>query len=358
MDDFARIVGVSSHFPEECVEQPRITDLINRKWQNSDVQTALIEKFHRSSRVNARHMAMAFDAYQAKTTFAERNDAYIRVGLDISEKAVTHLLSNAKVEANDIAQIIFTTVTGLAVPSMDARLMNRLPFSPNTKRVPLFGLGCVAGAAGIARAADYLKGHPDELVLLIALELCSLTFQDDDVSMANIVSSGLFGDGCAAVLLAGCRRVDTFSATAAPKIVDSCSFFFPDSERVMGFDFNEKGFKIVLSGDVPQIAQRYLPDCVNQMLSKHHLHRNDVAAWIAHPGGPRVLEALTAGLNLLPDALAFSYESLAEVGNLSSASVLLVLEKTLTHKKFRAGDYAVLLAMGPAFCAEVVLLKW
>ncbi len=356
MDEMPRIIAVSSQFPSELVSQPDITKVLSDKWRDANVKLELVERFHRSSKVNARHIAMPIEQYAAGLSFAERNDVFIRVGLEITERAVRQVLEDAGVEAKEVAQIIFTTVTGLAVPSIDARLMNRLPFSHNLKRVPMFGLGCVAGAAGIARAADYLKGHPHDLVILLSLELCSLTFQDDDTSLANMVSSGLFGDGCAAVLIAGGKRAQTLQA--GPKVIDSSSHFFPNSERVMGFDINDKGFKIVLSGDVPKIAEEELPPCIDHMLARHHLHRNDVAAWIAHPGGPRVLDALVSGLKLAPNALELSVESLQEVGNLSSASVLMVLEKTLARRTFRSGDIAVLLAMGPAFCAEVVLLTW
>ncbi len=356
MMDCPHIVGVCSQLPLECVAQPDITSALGAKWQGSNIQPKLVERFHRSSKVKQRHLALPLDEFFQAKNFAERNDAYIRVGLDISERAIRNLLDEYQISAQQINQIFFTTVTGLAIPSMDARLMNRIAFSPNLKRVPMFGLGCVAGAAGIARAADYLIGHPNDLVVLLALELCSLTFQENDTSVANAVSSGLFGDGCAAVLLAGGKRAQPNSF--GPRVVDSCSFFFPDTERVMGFDVNDQGFKIVLSGDVPAIAKEKLPQCVDQMLGRHHLHRSDVAVWIAHPGGPKVLESLTDGLKLPPDALDISWESLEEVGNLSSASVLMVLQKTLERRQFRTGDYGVLLAMGPAFCAEVVLLRW
>lgn len=356
MDSFPHIVGVASAFPSEFVPQSSITDAVTEKWRDSGVKMAVVEKFHRSSMVQSRHVAVPIEKYRSGMSFGERNDAFISTGLEITEKAVNHLFEREQVAPSDIGLIISTTVTGLAVPTIEARLMNRIAFSPSTKRLPLFGLGCVAGAAGIARAGDYLKGHPDQLVLLLSLELCSLSFQGEDVSVANMVSSGLFGDGCAAALLAGAERAKTLKP--GPAIVDSCSFFFPDSERVMGFDITDLGFKIVLSGDVPQIAQEKLPPCIDQLLERHHLHRNDIAAWIAHPGGPRVLEALIKGLKIAPNALELSYESLAEVGNLSSASVLLVLEKTLARKTFQSGNYAVLLAMGPAFCAEAVLLRW
>jgi alkylresorcinol/alkylpyrone synthase len=252
--------------------------------------------------------------------------------------------------------LLTTTVTGIAVPSLDARLMNRLPFRSDLKRIPLFGLGCVAGASGIARAADYLHGHPDELAVVLSVELCSLTVQPDDASVANIIATGLFGDGAAAVVLAG--RECEVAPRSTVRVLDSLSCFFPDTERVMGWDVGDRGFKIVLSPEVPALARQGLPPLIDALLARHDLVRSDVTSWIAHPGGPAVMAAMVEGLDLSPDALAETRRSLAEVGNLSSASVLFLLDDFRKRVCPPPGSYAVLLAMGPAFSAEAVLLQW
>lgn len=350
------IVGVQSAFPPNYIDQDQISAVLKDQWQAGGVSPKTIERLHQAVSVKKRHIAMPLKDYSLGLSFAERNQRYIEVGLDLAEQSVAKLLDETGVKAQDISQIIFTTVTGIAVPSIEARLMNRLPFRSDLKRVPLFGLGCVAGAAGLSQAADYLVGHPDELSIVLSLELCTLTFQSSDISVANIIACGLFGDGAAAVLLAGDKRAQAWSGL--PKIVDNRSFFFENSEDVMGWDVTNEGFKIVLNAQVPVIAQEKIPQCVDELLAKHHLHRNDIAVWVAHPGGPKVIDAMTAGLNLPQEALALSYESLAQIGNLSSASVLLILQKTLATRSFRPGQYGVLLAMGPAFCAEIVLLKW
>lgn len=346
------IVATEAVFPQFYATQPEVALALKEKWPEGLTHKA-IDRLCRSSMVKGRHISMPVENYIMDRSFKERNDEFIEIGLNLAEQAVKNLLDKACVKPEQISKIIFTTVTGLAVPSIDARLMNRLPFSPNLKRLPIFGLGCVAGAAGIARAFDYLAGHPDEYVILLAIELCSLTLQSKDLSMANLVASSLFGDGSAAVLLAG-----EIANKSGPKVIDSRSFFFPSSEEVMGWDISGDGFKIVLNAEVPHVAREKIPACVDELLSKHHLHRNDVAAWIAHPGGPKVIKALAEGLGIGEAALKLSSESLAINGNISSASVLLILKKTLEEKKFRPGDVAVLLAMGPGFCAEVVLLKW
>lgn len=356
MDNKAYIAGVAMALPPHQVAQEAITETLAGVWQEHDVNARLVQRLHTGAKVKTRHISMPLDELINLRGFGPRNDAFLKIAVDLSERALQQVFDETGVQAHEITAMFSTTVTGIAAPTLDARLMNRLPFSPCMKRLPFFGLGCVAGAAGLARAADYLVGHPRETVVLLAVELCSLTFQETDVSMANIVSSGLFGDGAAAVVLYGKDRVS--SKKHMPRIAGSKSFFFPNTERVMGFDITDQGLKIVLSADVPRLAHEKIPGCVDELLAEHSLTRSDITAWIAHPGGPKVMDALETGLGLASKELAISHESLAVAGNLSSASVLMILQKTLEQKQFKPGDTAVLLAMGPAFCAEVVLLRW
>jgi alkylresorcinol/alkylpyrone synthase len=219
----------------------------------------------------------------------------------------------------------------------------------------------VAGAAGLARLHDVLRGDPDGVAVLVAVELCSLTLQRDDTSTANLVASGLFGDGAAAVVLVGERRARAMGlapGTDAPRIVDTRSRFYPDTERVMGWDIGAGGFKIVLAATVAEVVEKYLRDDVDGFLAEHALRIADIDTWVAHPGGPKVIDAITRTLDLPEGALDVTRRSLARVGNLSSASVLHVLEATLAETRPRAGTPGVLLALGPGFCAELVLLDW
>jgi alkylresorcinol/alkylpyrone synthase len=205
----------------------------------------------------------------------------------------------------------------------------------------------------VARAADYVRGFPGEVALLVSVELCSLTLQPEDLSIPNLIASGLFGDGAAAVVVTGAERPGP-----GPRIVASRSVFYPDSERVMGWDISETGFKIVLSADVPVVARDLLRPDVDAFLADHGLARSDVASWVCHPGGPKVLEAMQEALALDNGALDVTWRSLREVGNLSSTSVLLVLEETMEKHRPEPGTYGMLLAMGPGFCSELVLLQW
>ncbi len=244
-------------------------------------------------------------------------------------------------------------MTGIATPSLDARLVNRLGMKPSVKRTPIFGLGCVAGAAGSARAADALRAYPGEVAVLLSVELCSLTLQREDLSVANIVASGLFGDGAAAVVLTGGAREGS-----GPRIAATRSVLYPDSERIMGWDVVDTGFKLVLSAQAPEVIRRHLGADVDAFLAEHRITRRDVRHWIAHTGGPKIIQAMETSLALPEGALARSWRSLREVGNLSSASVLFVLGDLLETGEARPGDLGLMAAMGPGFCAELVLLRW
>jgi alkylresorcinol/alkylpyrone synthase len=273
--------------------------------------------------------------------------------VELGEKVVRQALDKAGLTPRDVDHVFFVTVTGLSVPSIEARLANRLGFREDLRRTPIFGLGCVAGAAGVARAVDYLRAWPGHTALVVAVELCSLTLQREDLSIPNIIASGLFGDGAACVVLQGAEV-----SAPGPRVVASRAVFYPDTERVMGWDIVDSGFKVVLSAKVPQLVRDFIRRDVDGFLGEHGLTRQDVKHWVAHTGGPKVLHAFEEALELTPGRLERSWASLREVGNLSSASVLFVLGEMLESGEARPGDLGVMMAMGPGFCAELVLLRW
>jgi alkylresorcinol/alkylpyrone synthase len=232
-------------------------------------------------------------------------------------------------------------------------LVNRMGLPPNIRRVPIFGLGCVAGAAGIARAADYVRAYPAQAAALVSVELCSLTIQRDDLSVANLISSGLFADGSAAAIVTG----DDLDS-GGPTILATRSVFYPNTEEMMGWKVTEKGFRITLSPEVPTLIREHLGSDVDAFLADHGHQRSDLKSWVLHTGGPKVLEATAAALDLHNGELDASWECLKKVGNLSSASVLVVLEDVMKNRRPAPGTLGLLAAMGPGFCSELVLLEW
>ncbi len=348
-----RIAGVAGAFPRQYYGQEEIAAALKRHWATRLENPKLLERLLMRVGVKGRHLALPIEAYDDLTTWGKANDAWIEVAEDLAEQALCRALTRAGMSEADIDAIFFVSVTGIASPSIDARLMNRMHLRPDVRRNPIFGLGCVAGAAGIARAADYVRAYPSNVAALISVELCSLTWQRSDLSVANLISAGLFGDGSASVIVVGEER-----ATNGPRILATRSSFYRGTEDVMGWDISEEGFKIVLSPEVPKMVREHLAHDVDAFLAEYDLSRDDIESWIMHTGGPKVLEATAEALDLPEGALDVSWQSLRRVGNLSSTSVLLVLEEFMNRRRPAPGSYSILAAMGPGFCAELVLLRW
>ncbi len=345
----ARIVGVESVFPRNRYSQREIMDVIQAQWPE---HAAVFDRLVGTSSVEHRSFVQPLDRYPKLGGFGERNAIYLEAMMELLEKAIRGLQSKTGFDWKDVRGIISTTITGIAVPSLDARLMNRLPLGRDLVRIPLFGLGCMGGVASLNRANDFLEAYPDRLALVLASEACSLTFQLNDSSMANFVATSLFGDGAAAVLLAG--EDHPLARGAGIQIQAGASSFYPDSERVMGWDMVDSGFKIVLSGSVPDIVKKYVGDDVATFLHQQSLELAEIKNIVSHPGGPKVLQALSESLQQPNEAFKHSWDSLRDHGNLSSVSVLNVLQRSIEQKTLKPGP-TLALAMGPAFNSEVSL---
>ncbi len=337
-------------------EQAEITSVFRSVVGLEPDREAVLTRLHAATGVRSRHLALPLERYPELSGFGEANDTFIDVGLDMAEQAIKQALAEAGLAPGDVDLLMTVSVTGVAAPSLDARLIGRLGLRSDVRRVPVFGLGCVAGAAGIARMSDLLRGRPDGVGVLVSVELCSLTVQRDDLSTANLIASGLFGDGAAAVVMAGEHRAAALGGPG-PRVVDSAASLYPDSEDVMGWQVSGSGFRVLLSPRVPEMVRSHVGGDVSAFLARHGLAVADVHRWLAHPGGPKVLGALAETLDVAPDAFAATWESLAAVGNLSSASVLHVLAETLADPP-GPGEVGLLMAMGPGFCSEQVLLEW
>jgi alkylresorcinol/alkylpyrone synthase len=310
------------------------------------------DRFGAGAGVEKRRIALPLPQYGKLSGFTEANDTFIEVALTLGERAILEALDAAKVKPAEVDIVFSTTVTGLAVPTLEARLATRIGLRPDIKRVPLFGLGCVAGAAGVARMHDYLLAFPDHVSVLLAVELCSLTLQRDDDSIANLVAASLFGDGAAAVVGKGAARTPT-----GPKVLATRSRIYPDTEDVMGWHIGSNGFQVKLSTEVATVAEKYLGDDVRNFLSDHNLTPADISTWVCHPGGPKVIDAVENTLDLPANALEHTRNSLRDNGNLSSVSVLDVLRANMADPP-PPGSFGLMIAMGPAFCSELVLLGW
>nr|WSX73326.1 type III polyketide synthase [Streptomyces sp. NBC_00899]WSX80608.1 type III polyketide synthase [Streptomyces sp. NBC_00899] len=348
-----RIGAVHAVLPPHQYEQYEITEALAGLSAAPSAARGVLERVHAASAVRTRRLALPLERYATLRGFGEANDCFIEAAQELGEEAVTGALQAAGIRPDEVDLVISTSVTGIAAPSIEARIAGRIGLRPDVKRVPVFGLGCVAGAAGLARLHDYLEARPQGVAVLLSVELCSLTLQRDDTSTANVVAGSLFGDGAAAVVAVGRDR-----AATGPEVVATRSRLYPDTEHLLGWDIGDGGFRIVLGSDLPDLVRRHLGPEVRDFLADHDLKPHDVTGWVCHPGGPKVLEAVRETLALPARALEPTWRSLAEVGNLSSASVLHILRDVLAGDRPLPGSPGLLMAMGPGFCSELVLLRW
>ena len=360
-----RIVGVASAMPEHRFSQEAITAALKSYWGGKLQSAELLERLHSRVGVECRHLAFPLERYAQFTSWGETNNAWFEVSQELGIRAIDEALNNAGMSRHDLNALFVVSITGIASPSLDARLINRMRLRTDIKRTPIFGVGCAGGAIGLSRAADYTRAYPGHTAAILAVEACSLTIRRDDVSTVNVIAAGLFGDGAAAAIVAGSARAATHSSTdtrasarEGPEILGCASVFYPDSEDVMGWDISENGFKIVLSPRLPELIRQNLAGDVDAFLGKYNLRRADIGNWVIHTGGPKVLEAIQDTLGLRDRDLERSWDCLKRFGNLSSASVLVVLEDVLMNHPPEPATYGVILAMGPGFCSEMILVRW
>lgn len=345
-----RIMAVRSVFPAHRYPQADFTSKVAELSGLGPVERGLLERLHGNAGVDYRHTVLPLPEYGGSRGLV--NDRYIGEAVDLGERALRGALEAAGLAGGDLDLLVVTSVTGVAVPSLDARLIPRLGLRPDIRRLPIFGLGCVAGAAALGRLHDYLLAWPRHHAALLAVELCSLTWPMTEVTTADLVVSGLFGDGAAALVAVGGQTAE------GPRVIASRSEVYPDSGDTLGWRLGPDGFRIVLTAELADVVERRIGGSVSSFLAEHGLTVEEITTWVCHPGGPKVIDAIQSSLKLPDSAVELSRRSLAEVGNLSSASVLHVLEKTIGADPPPPGSTGLIIGLGPGVSAELVLLRW
>lgn len=358
------IVSVSTFIPPYTLDQDTTTEFARELFNESFKDIDRLLKIFKNGQIDERQFAVPMDWFKDDHSLQERNDTYIELATLFGAEAIKACLSQTEFLKNDVSveeidAIVLVSSSGMSTPSIDARIMNVLPFSPHTKRIPLWGLGCAGGTAGVSRAFEYCKAFPDQNVLVICIELCSLTFQKNDRSKSNLVGTSLFADGVACALICGedSRLLDEAKQPIRPSILSTQSTLMPDSEEVMGWDVKDTGLHVVFSRDIPLIIQEWLQPNVTSFLKDNGLDLQGLSSFIAHPGGKKVLDAYIHSLGIDEGMVTTSKEVLKQHGNMSSPTVLYVL-KSIMLDEHLDGDYGLMASLGPGFCSELVLLQW
>lgn len=345
-----RLISAAAAFPRHRYSQSEIRTALLDRW--ADIDPADLRLLDRAG-VRTRHLCFPLDYYFAGHGFARRNRDWAEQGLELAERAVADALAAADVPPDRVGHLFFFTTTGLATPSLDALLAERMELPRRMLRTPIFGIGCAGGAVGLSRAADWLRSRPDGIAVLLSVELCGQTFRPGDRSKTNLVGTALFGDGAAAAVLAGADA----AAGRGLAVEASESELLPASAHLMGWDFGDDGFGLVLSPEVPGAVREAVAPRLLDFLRRAGLSVPDVAHWVVHPGGPKVLAAYRNALGLAPDALEPTRSVLASRGNVSSATVLVALADLLAGGRVRPGDPVLVTGVGPGFAVENVLLR-
>ncbi len=357
------IAAVGTANPNYVLEQREIKAFARQMFGSVFPNIDRLVQAYDNAQIERRHFCVPLEWFGAEHSFREKNDLYVKNALALSKEAIEQCLYKAERTLQDIDYVIYVSTTGLATPSIDALLIEDLPFRRDVKRLPIWGLGCAGGAASISRGMEIARAVPTARILIVVTELCGLTFMPNDLSKANLIASALFGDGSAAVLIEG-DDVTTPHA-AAPNVLDSATQTMPDSLDVMGWNISEAGFGIQISRDIPAIVRSFMRDSIQEILASNRMSTSDVQHFVTHPGGAKVIEAYQESLNLPPSKFQHTWDVLKQFGNMSACSVLFVLERFMdqiareqAQEQNIAAEYGLLGALGPGFSSELVLLQW
>ncbi|MCH1627344.1 type III polyketide synthase [Ferdinandcohnia quinoae] len=359
-----KVLSIGICNPPTIIDKDSSTKFVRDlfKEQIPDIHRML--KIFENGGIRKRHISENLSWYGEEHSFEEKNNTYIEKSIKFGVKAINNCLNSnflkVPVPIDEISAFIFISSTGIATPSIEARIMNQLDFSPHTKRIPIWGLGCAGGAAGLARAFEYCKAYPTAKVIVLAIELCSLTFQKSDLSKSNLIGTSLFADGvaCACVIGDDVDWKEFSNNSVLPSIIDSQSTLMKNSEDVMGWSVKNNGLHVIFSKDIPTIVRTWLRGNVELLLEKHSMSLNNIQHFVAHPGGKKVLDAYETSLSFPPTMTKVSRQVLSEYGNMSSATIIYVLKEFMEADIGENGEIGLLAALGPGFSSEILLIQW
>lgn len=359
-----KIISIAEAIPPYQITQNETMEFARELFSNSfkDIERLLMA--FQNGQIEKRHFVKEMEWFRQDHSFQEKNDTYIEQAVRLGKEAIEACLHSPSyltepVSYSEIDAIYTISTTGLATPSIDARIMNILPFSEDLKRIPIWGLGCAGGASGLSRAFEYCLAYPKAKVLVLSIELCSLTFQKNDHSKSNLIGTSLFADGVACALLCGDEVpiAKLSKKETVPHILATQSTTMKDSIDVMGWEVKNEGLYVVFSKSIPTLIERWLKPNVEKFLTRHHLNTSDLKHFVAHPGGIKVLEAYIKALEFKEDMIKHSHQVLKEYGNMSSATVFYVLERFM-QESIPENDHGLIAALGPGFSSELLIVRW
>lgn len=350
-----QIAGIETIVPQYCYGQTEVRDFARNMFDASPLNVERLLPIFLNTTIAERYFCMPADWYGANHSFQEKNSLYLEHARKLSHQVVCTLCENCQLAPQEIDHLFLVSTTGIATPSLDAHLFNTLKLKPSVRRTPIWGLGCAGGVAGLARAADWLKAYPSKKAVVVALELCSLTFIRNDLSKGNFVATSLFADGAAAALLTGddCGGVHTrgFEVLASEAIT------WQDSLDVMGWELAESGLKVLFSQDIPTIVLESARPSILQFLQEQNFALADIANFLSHPGGAKVIAAYSEALGIPEEKTRHMRNVLSRYGNMSSATVLFVLREFLQSEDYRRDALILSTTLGPGFSSEMILGK-
>jgi len=354
----ARLVALATAVPPHAIPQANAKEFARHLFREvlSESDDRLLTVFDHAG-IETRNVCAPLEWYAHDHDFAEKNALYIEHAVRLGCEVANGVFASTGLTARDIDHLVFVSSTGIAAPSVDARLVNALGMRGDVRRTPIWGLGCAGGVSGLARARDFALAAPGDRVLLIALELCSLTFQRNDLSKRNLVAASLFADGAAAALVVAGDDPAARNGIRPLDLVASSSTLWPETLDVMGWDVDGAGLHVIFARDIPTIVRERVRPGLADFLARHALSLETLDHLVAHPGGMKVLAAYQEALCLRPAALDYARATLRDHGNMSSPTCLFVLQRFLEAQAIGRGDSAVISALGPGFCAEYVLLR-